>query len=250
MTDVALRQENEKLRRRLSESQNELQEMIYAISHDMGAPLRAVTQFSEILAEKYVGGLDAQGLAYFNFVRDGGQKAREMLNGLLDYSRILSRGKEFERVSLDVVFEKALARVSEKVGASGAEIRSSGLPVLSCDKEQLETLFVILLDNALTYVSSGVVPQIMVSSQRNAGGWSLSFKDNGIGVPVQSQDSIFQPFKRLHSDNKIPGKGMGLALAKRIVVRHDGTICVISDGLSGSDFVITLGEQADELKAE
>jgi len=212
------------LREQLDEARKTLQEFVYCVSHDLGAPLRAVTSFSGILQNKYAGDLDERGQTYMNFVNEGGARAQEMVQGLLSYSRVTTQGKPFSPTGMDNIINIVCNDLEARIYEAGAEISYDLMPVIWADTDQMKQLFTIAIDNALTYRQQGSHPNITVRAEDAYPFWRFSIIDDGIGIPEGKQAQAFQIFKRLHPEENYPGLGMGLALARRIVERHGGDI--------------------------
>ncbi len=216
--------ELQELREQLAASQRALQDVVYRVSHDLGAPLRAVTSFSSILQEKYGSNLDDKGVTYLNFITDGGAKAQMMLAGLLQYSRLHTQARPPIFIDLGTVLDRVSDALEDKIAQTQAVINSDALPTVLADYDQMSQLFLALLDNALTYRAEGQAPQIRIKCKDLGNVWRISFEDQGIGLPEECCERVFQLFKRLHADDTYPGIGMGLAIARRIVERHNGSI--------------------------
>jgi light-regulated signal transduction histidine kinase (bacteriophytochrome) len=164
---------------------------------------------------------------------------REMIDGLLEYSRVETRGDPFEPVDLDTVVESVRADLQVKIVESDAEITTATLPTVEGDREQLRQVFQNLLENAVEY-SGDEPPVVHVDARRDGDEWVVSVADEGIGIAPEDADRVFEVFQRLHSREQYAGTGIGLALCERIVERHDGEIWVESEPGEGSTFYVTL----------
>lgn len=234
----------EELERALAAERQAFQDFIYSVSHDLGAPLRAVVNFSKLLDEKYRPVLDEKGLRYLAFIVDGGGKAQAMLAGLLDYSRLNTQVGAFSDVDMSALVERCLATLRERIRQCGAQIAiASPLPAVSGDPEQLACLWHCLLDNALKFRKEGEAPSIRISAETLAEGWRFCVRDNGIGIDPKFHTRIFGLFKRLHTDEEYEGIGIGLTLAQKIVERHGGKLWVESAPGQGATFWFTLMRQ-------
>jgi light-regulated signal transduction histidine kinase (bacteriophytochrome) len=165
---------------------------------------------------------------------------KEMINGLLDYSRVKTHGKPFAAVNCETVIENALADLQIVVEENKAVITHDPLPVIAADEAQLAEVFQNLLRNAIRFRKKDELPRIHVSGRKEGGEWLFSFRDNGIGIEPQYKDSLFVMFRRLHGRGEYPGTGIGLAVCKRIVERHGGRIWVESEYGKGSAFNFTI----------
>ena len=238
--DVTERREYE---RRLEASNERLEQFAYAASHDLQEPLRMVSSYLQLIERRYADELDAEGQEFLEFAVDGADRMREMIEGLLEYSRIESRGHPFEPVALDEVFEDAKKDLQIALSESNAELTVEDLPRVEGDEHQLRQLFVNLLHNAIEY-SGDEPPRIHVRAERATpdqdGAWLLAVEDEGIGIDPEDADRIFEVFQRLHSHDEHAGAGIGLALCERIVERHGGRLWVESEPGEGSTFYVTL----------
>ncbi|RKD93547.1 PAS domain-containing protein [Halopiger aswanensis] len=236
ITDVTDRRENQ---RKLEESNERLEQFAYAASHDLQEPLRMVTSYLQLLEKRYDDELDADGREFLEFAVDGAERMREMIDALLEYSRIETQGDPFEPIDLNAVLEDALEDLQFRIEETDAEIVTEQLPRVEGDASQLRQVFQNLLSNALTY-SGDEPPRVHVSADRRGDEWVLSVEDNGIGIAPENQDRVFTVFDRLHSREEYDGTGIGLALCERIVERHGGEIWVDSEPGEGSTFSFTL----------
>jgi len=235
LMEERLKQTMEDLRR----SNQDLEQFAYVASHDLQEPLRMVSSFTQLLEKKYKDQLDDEGREFIKFAVDGANRMRRLINDLLAYSRVRTRGKEMEPTDSHSALGEALANLSAMVQESGAIITNDDLPVVKADKSQLIQLFQNLISNAIKFCSEDV-PHIHISAEKQDNEWLFSVKDNGIGIEPQYYDKIFEIFKRLQRDEKYPGTGIGLAICKRIVERHNGRIWVESEPGKGSVFYFTI----------
>lgn len=230
----------------LSRSNAELEQFAYAVSHDLREPLRMVASYIQLL-ERRLGDAATDDIREFvGYAVDGAKRMDRMLVALLEYSRIGRRGLPMDWIDSRQVMEEALLFLSPVIQQTGAQVRVDGdWPRLYASPDELERLFQNLLGNALKYHDDGVTPQIRVSCARDGGVWRFAFADNGIGIAPDQIGRLFKVFQRLHGNNRYEGSGVGLALCRRIVQRHDGRIWVESDGPgAGSTFLFTLPAQS------
>ena len=230
---------------RLQQSNERLEQFAYAASHDLQEPLRMVTSYLQMLENRYGETFDEDGEEFLQFAVDGADRMREMIDGLLKYSRVESQGEPFEPVELDAVLDDVLEDLQLQIEETVAEINAEELPRVDADASQLRQVFQNLLDNALTYSGDGP-PQIQVSAERRGQEWVVAVEDDGIGIDPDDQERIFSVFDRLHSRDEYQGTGLGLALCQRIIERHGGDIWVTSEPGEGSTFYFTL-PAADEV---
>ncbi len=229
---------------RLKASNERLEQFAYAASHDLQEPLRMVSSYLRLIDRRYSDTLDKDGQEFLEFAVDGADRMRDMIDGLLAYSRIESQGVSFEAVDLDDIFADARDNLSVMVSENDAEITVDALPRVEGDRGQLCQLFQNLLDNAMTY-SGQSPPRIHVSAERDGSQWVISVRDEGIGIDPDDADRIFQVFQSLETSDS-QGSGIGLALCKRIVERHGGDIWVDSSPGEGATFSFTLPAAGDD----
>ncbi|MFZ3166678.1 MAG: PAS domain S-box protein, partial [Candidatus Methanoperedens sp.] len=235
------KQTDEKLKQTLAElerSNKDLEQFAYAASHDLQEPLRTVSNFSQLLAKRYKGELDAKADQFIGFIVDGTTRMQEMIDNLLAYSRVSTRAKPFESTDFKTVFDQALANVKIAIEESGALVTHDPLPAVMADASQMVQLFQNLLSNAIKFRKEK--PNITVSAAQRGNEWLFSVKDNGIGIAPEFMEHIFKMFQREHPSAEYPGTGVGLAICKKIVERHGGRIWVESQAGKGSTFYFTI----------
>ncbi len=233
-TEKLVSQLNEELLR----SNKELERFAYIASHDLQEPLRMVSSFTQLLSAQYGDKLDDNAKEYIKFAVEGSTRMYDLLNGLLDYSRISTRGNAFRKVNLNHALENSLKNLSLKIEERNAIIKSDDLPAVAADESQLTRLFQNLISNSIKFSSES--PRIVVSSKSEKGHYIITVRDDGMGIDPQYFDRIFQIFQRLLPRDKFEGTGIGLAICKRIVERHGGTIWVESEPAKGSAFSFTI----------
>jgi PAS domain S-box-containing protein len=236
------KQAKEKLAQMVAEmkrSNTELEQFAYVVSHDLQEPLRMVASYTRLLAKRYQGRLDADADDFINYAVDGAERMRALLNDLLEYSRVGTRGKPFKLIWCEDVLEKALTNLKVAIEDSGALVTHDYLPMLVADEGQLVQLLQNLIGNAIKFCNQES-PRIHVSAEKRDWVWAFSVKDNGIGIDPQHAQRIFEMFKRLHTKEEYLGTGMGLAICKKIVKRHGGHIWVQSQLGEGSTFYFTI----------
>ncbi|ELY48868.1 PAS domain S-box protein [Natronolimnohabitans innermongolicus] len=245
-TVIATAIERKQYERRLGETVEELEssnqrleQFAYAASHDLQEPLRMVSSYLCLLESRYADDLDDDAEEFITYAVDGANRMRDMIDGLLEYSRVETQGEPFEPVDLEAVFEDVLTDLQVMIEGADAEIMTAELPTVRGDPRQLRQLFQNLLSNAIEY-SGDEPPRIHVDAERQGLRWKLSVRDEGIGIEPEEADRIFRVFQRLHARDEYDGTGIGLALCRRIVERHDGEIWVESEPEEGSTFYMTL----------
>ena len=223
----------------LARSNRELEQFAYVASHDLQEPLRMVSSFVQLLAQRYEGQLDAEADEFIHFAVDGAHRMQALINDLLTYSRVERRGKELKPVAAEAVLERALLDLHAAIEESGAEVTHDPLPEVVADEIQLGQLLRNLVSNAIKFHGEAP-PRVHVGVRERDGEWLFSVRDNGIGIDPQFADRIFMIFQRLHTREEYPGTGIGLAVCKKIVERHGGSIWVEGQPGAGSTFYFTL----------
>ncbi len=237
----ALAQRTEELAR----SNKELEQFAYVASHDLQEPLRMVASFTQLLARRYRGKLDADADEFIHYAVDGATRMQILINDLLSYSRIGSRNKPFEPVNLNSVLQRALANLHVAIEESHAKIIHDELPDTQGDITQLTQLFQNLIGNAIKFRGE-LPPEIQVKVSDADKYWRFEVRDNGIGIAPEFFERIFVIFQRLHNKEEYPGTGIGLSICKKIVERHGGQIEVQSERGQGTAFIFTLPKTLTE----
>jgi PAS domain S-box-containing protein len=223
----------------LRRSNAELEQFAYVASHDLQEPLRMVVNYTELLGQRYRGQLDEKAEKYIHYATDGARRMQRLVSDLLSFSRVGSGGKLPVRVATGEVARSVVAALQAVVTEHSATIEIGPLPDVMADEIQLGQVFQNLIANALKFRSEAP-PRITISAESSGGFVRLAVADNGQGLEMRYAPRIFQMFQRLHPIGKYPGSGIGLAIAKRIVERHGGTISVESELGRGSTFFFTM----------
>jgi PAS domain S-box-containing protein len=226
----------------LNRSNEELGQFAYIASHDLQEPLRMVASYTQLLSRRYKGKLDSDADEFIAFAVDGASRMQRLIQDLLAYSRVGTKGRDLLDISSEDALQQALLNLRGAIGEKGALVTHDPLPSVLADEMQLVQLFQNLVGNAIKYQKSGI-PKVHISAAKNGGKkWTFSVKDNGLGIDSQYFERIFGMFQRLHKREEFAGTGIGLAICKKIVERHGGSISVESRPGHGSTFSFALAE--------
>jgi PAS domain S-box-containing protein len=223
----------------LARSNAELEQFAYIASHDLQEPLRMVTSYTQLIAQRYKGRLDEDADEFIRFAVEGVTRMQALIRDLLDYSRVGRKGKGFRPVRFREVFETAVANLGKAIREAGAGVVCHADPVVLADSGQLAQLMQNLIGNAIKFRGSEP-PEVRVEVKADAGMWLFSVIDNGIGIDPEYLDRIFEIFQRLHTREEYPGTGIGLAISRKIVERHGGRIWAEQGNGGGTVFRFTL----------
>ncbi|MGC2151839.1 MAG: PAS domain S-box protein, partial [Terriglobales bacterium] len=224
----------------LNRSNEELGQFAYIASHDLQEPLRMVASYTQLLSRRYKGKLDAEADEFIAFAVDGAGRMQRLIQDLLAFSRVGTKGQEMLDTSSEDALQQAIINLRGAIEESGALVTHDPLPGVLADEMQLTQLFQNLIGNGIKYQNPGI-PKVHISATRNGGKkWTFAVKDNGLGIDSQYFERIFGMFQRLHKREEFAGTGIGLAICKKIVERHGGTISVESQPGQGSTFSFAL----------
>ncbi|MFZ8200328.1 sensor histidine kinase [Alteromonas portus] len=237
----------------LARSNRELEDFAFVASHDLQEPLRKIRAFGNRLESGYNDVIDERGKDYLARMLNAAERMSMLISDLLAFSRVSTRGKEFDEVDLNNTVRSVLGDLEIAIDEKSAEINVSDMPVIRGDKSQLEQLFLNLISNALKFQSEGVTPVVTITSKEATESdtrdilmseeydWvKITVKDNGIGFDQSFAEKIFAPFQRLHGRSEYKGTGIGLAVCRRIVERHNGQITAMSAPGQGATFSIIM----------
>ena len=227
-----------KLNEELLRSNRELEQFAYVASHDLQEPLRMVSSYTQLLLQRYDDKLEDDARDFIRFAVEGAVRMQNLINDLLEFSRIETRGRRFSLVDMNKALGIAVKNLGITIREKDAMVTNDELPVIMADESQIHILFQNLIGNALKFCKTP--PMIHISSKEEADHFLISVKDNGIGIEPQYFNKIFRIFQRLFTKEEYGGTGIGLAICKRIVERHGGTIWVNSKKGKGSTFFFTI----------
>jgi len=231
----------------LSRSNRDLEQFAYVASHDLQEPLRKVASFTQLLQKRYGGQLDERADQYIEFAVDGAKRMQRLVHDLLGFSRVGRLGGEVTDVPLDRVLARVLDDLGELVEETGARVETEGLPVVRGEEPLLGQLLQNLVGNAIKFRAPDRPPVVRLSARRVEDRWELECRDNGIGIDPQYADRVFVIFQRLHPKDVYEGTGIGLALCKKIVEFHGGSIWIEQPDGPGTSIRWTLpAADADE----
>ncbi|MFJ1864876.1 ATP-binding protein [Streptomyces sp. NPDC088097] len=227
----------------LRRSNAELEQFAYVASHDLQEPLRKVSSFTQLLQRRYGGQLDERADQYIGFAVDGANRMQTLINDLLDFSRVGRVHHLHQGVDLDSVMEQTLSALSVSIEESGAEVTHDALPTLVADPTQMGMLWQNLISNAVKFRRPDEAPRIHVSAVREDALWRFTVTDDGIGIAPEYAEKVFVIFQRLHTKDAYNGSGIGLAMCKKIVEFHGGTIRIDPDYTKGTRITFTLASE-------
>ncbi len=225
----------------LQQSNQDLQDFAFVVSHDLQEPLRKVQAFGDLLLSQSAEGLGEEPMDYIRRMQQASERMRQMIDGMLTYSRISTQARPFERVDLNIILQEVLQDAELRIQQTRARIQADELPVIDADPVQMRQLLQNLVTNAIKYRRPEIEPRIQIGCKYlHNSRVQISVQDNGLGVEQRYLKEIFKPFFRVHASARAEGMGMGLAIVRRIVERHSGSVVIDSHPGEGSTFLITL----------
>lgn len=237
--EKGLRQDHKQGQEELARSNRDLEQFAYVASHDLQEPLRMVATYTQLLAERYRGKLDADADKYINYAVDGALRMQKLVQDLLAFSRVGRQGGALQNTDCNAVLQESLKNLEAAIQDSGAVVQQVPLPVVMADRSQLVQVFQNLIGNAIKFRGSAP-PTIRVSAEAKGKEWVFSVADNGIGIAAEHTENVFVIFRRLHTRAEYPGNGIGLSICKKIIEHHGGRIWVESESGQGSTFKFAL----------
>ena len=223
----------------LRRSNAELEQFAYVASHDLQEPLRMVSSYMQLLSRRYKGKLDSDADDFIGFAVDGAKRMQTLIQDLLVYSRVGTRGKPFKPTNCEDVLEQVLVNLEVAINESGAVVTHDSLPTVAADDTQLVQLFQNLISNAIKFRGKEP-PRVHITAEQKTGEWVFIVADNGIGIAEEFFERIFVIFQRLHGRDEYCGTGIGLAISRKIVERHGGKMWVKSEPGKGTTFHFTI----------
>jgi signal transduction histidine kinase len=223
----------------LARSNADLEQFAYVASHDLQEPLRMVTAYTQLLAERYRGVLDADADKFIGYASEGAQRMQVLIQDLLAFSRVGRKNSDRAETDCNALLQDVLHTLTPAIQESGAHVDAEGLPTIWADRTLLAQVLQNLIGNAIKFRGKDA-PLIHVKAEKNDQEWRFTVSDNGIGIPAEHAENIFVVFQRLHARSEYPGNGIGLAICKKVIERYGGKIWVESQPGSGSTFIFTL----------
>ena len=227
----------------LERSNRELEQFAYVASHDLQEPLRMVSSYTQLIERRYKDKLDQDGREFIAYAVDGANRMQRLIQDLLRYSRVTTRGQPFVAVDMRAALAEALENLQVAIAEAGAVVTDGDLPVVHGDRTQVVQVLQNLVGNGIKFRRAGQPPRVHVSaarSQEEPGFFTIKVTDNGIGIAATYYDRVFVIFQRLHTKREYPGTGIGLALCKRIIERHGGRIWIEPAPEQGTTVAFTL----------
>ncbi len=224
----------------LARSNKDLEQFAYVASHDLQEPLRVIAGYLQLLSNRYKGKLDKEADRFITKAIDASLRMSELVNDLLQYSRVEMRGNPLQLIDMDDLLDRAIENLRAAISAPEAKVTRVNLPEVMGDQSQIVRLFQNLIGNALKFQRKDVRPVIHIGVERHGDEWVFAVRDNGIGIAAEHYGRIFEIFQRLHTRQEYSGTGIGLSICKRIVERHGGRIWCESTVGEGATFRFTI----------
>jgi len=246
MMDVSEREHSRRMladtNERLRRSNEEVKRFAYVASHDLQEPLRMVTSYLQLIDRRYRDALDEDGVEFIDFAVDGAQRMKVLINDLLQYSRVETRGKITGSVDLNEVLQNVLRDLGHAIEEAEATVEVDDLPTLNADAGQMRQLFQNFIGNALKFQRKGIPARVSITAKEQRWHWRFCIEDNGIGIEDKYKDRIFNIFQRLHTRDEYSGTGIGLAICRKVVEQHNGDIWFKSQVGQGTKFYFTISK--------
>lgn len=235
----SLEEQIKKVQRELEHLRKEHQDFLYVISHDMGATLRTIAGFTQVIKEEQGDSFNDETKLCFDFIMQSVEKSKAILEGLLDFSRLTTRTEPFSTFECNDLLKEVQISLAPLIDSKKALIEIPNLPEITANRQQIELLFFHLLQNALIYQKENTQPHISLTVRETENKWAFCIKDNGIGIPDHMTETIFNPLKRAVGD-KYPGVGMGLPIVRKILQQHHGDIRLTTGKKKGTSFYFNI----------
>lgn len=232
----------------LKRCNSEFEQFAYVVSHDLQEPLRMVSSYTDLLVQRYKGQFDERGEKYVSYASDGAKRMQQLVEALLTFSRIGTRGRLPEPTDLTAIARDAAKKLGLAMTRTGAHVEIGALPYVMADSAQISQVFVNLMDNSIKFRGDHT-PHIRIKAEPDGNQWVIQVADNGIGIDTKFSERVFLLFQRLHDRETYEGIGVGLTLSRKIVERHGGRIWYESQPGRGTTFFFTLPAAAQKKAA-
>ena len=220
--------------------EEDFRDFAYIVSHDLAGPVRSMVGFSQILMEKAGAITDEEDRLHLELIIESGQKLAEMIQGLLAFSRLNTVPRAPVAVDLEIIVARCNMELQPIIDATKGKLSYPTMPEVMADSNRMFTLFYTLVDNAFKFHRDGLAPDVRISFTEFPDCWCFSVSDNGIGIDRLFYDDVFRPLRKLHTDEAYPGAGMGLTLARKIVVQDGGNMWIEPSDMGGTSVYFTL----------
>lgn len=219
--------------RTTTDAEEEFRDFAYIVSHDLAGPVRSMVAFSQILKEQIGQNLTDDDQLHLDLIVDSGQKLTEMIQGLLAFSRLNTVPRVSTVCDLEIVMARCYMEAQPRLDATKGLLNYPRMPEITADPARMFTLFYAVIDNALKFRRDDAAPDIRIQVEEKPDCWLFRVSDNGVGIDPMFYDDVFRPLRKLHTDDAYPGVGMGLTLARKIVIQHGGQIWLEPSGRGG-----------------
>jgi len=226
--------------RKLEDYIHETRDFTYIAAHDLKAPVRGINSFLKIIENKYESVWDEKDRKYLNVIFDNISRMDKLILDLMDYANSTAFEISYEKVNTEILVKDIFENLIKNLNVENAQLITNNLPIINSSSLSLSLIFQNLINNALNYQSENTIPKIEISCFENKTNWFFEVKDNGIGIAEEYFETIFKPFKRLHTQSEYPGSGLGLAACKKLVEKMNGDIKVESEIQTGTKIIIRL----------
>lgn len=224
--------------RTTTDAEEEFRDFAYIVSHDLAGPVRSMVAFSQILKEQVGSNLTDDDQLHMDLIIESGQKLGEMIQGLLAFSRLNTVPRVSTVCDLEIVMARCYMEAQPRLDATKGLLNYPRMPEITADPGRMFTLFFAVIDNALKFRRDEIAPDIRIQIEETPDTWLFRVSDNGIGIDPMFYDDVFRPLRKLHTDDAYPGVGMGLTLARKIVIQHGGQIWLEPSNRNGGLSVI------------
>lgn len=249
-----IRQNNEKLKKQNDDlikyirSNNELEKFAYSVAHDLKSPLNTIISFSKLFAATSTGNLTEDQKEFLKYIVDAGTQMSKLISGILDYSKINGDALKLKRINVYKLVEKIRNLLYHNLNEANGKIIVNDLPeFIVADETKIKQLFLNLISNALKFTKEHVIPEVIINGDVNEEEFTFSISDNGIGIPHESKDKIFEIFSKAPNNRRFDGHGIGLSICRQIINQHKGEIWVESEPDLGTTFYFTIQKMSPDV---